>query len=206
MAAACHMTTPPPPPIFYFWRIKTEVVMLKIQLCHHINIFLYIQIELLFYQFVFIFIKICIFPGIMFPFHFIVEIINCIFSAICLCSFFLRPQAVWLWTIFRSKGGSVHVQSHSELRLRVCLPLVGWSVSQRKGSGEYCVLTYQYCPVKADDVHALQIISNEMRANIISIQISTADSDAHLIIQSSDLSRSLFIDHELLVMFVWCYL
>ncbi len=197
MAAACHMTTPPHPHFFFLkdqdWSSDAENSALP----SHKYFFIYSNRSVI--------LSICIYfyKNLYFSQHFVVspslhccEIIYCIFSAICLCSFFLRPQAVWLWTIFRSKGGSVHVQSHSELRLRVCLPLVGWSVSQRKGSGEYCVLMYQYCPVcKADDVHALQIISNEMRANIISIQISTADSDAHLIIQSSELSRSLFIPH-----------
>lgn len=126
----------------------------------------------------------------MFPLHFIVQIINCIFSAICLWSFFLCPQAVWVWTIFRSKGGSVHVQSHSELWLRVCLPLVGWSVSQCKGSGEYHVLTHHYCPVtNADDLHGLQIDFKWDEREQYLRQISTAtDSYADLIVQSSELS------------------
>ncbi len=81
--------------------------MLKIQLCHHINIFLYIQIEVLFYQFVFIFIKICIivfFPAFCcFPFTSLLKLWIAFsllsasvlsFSALRLCGFepFFDPR------------------------------------------------------------------------------------------------------------------
>lgn len=45
-------------------------------------------------------------------------------------------QALWVWTIFWSKRGPVHVQQDTELWLWVCFPLVGWSLPQCQGLGK----------------------------------------------------------------------
>lgn len=53
-------------------------------------------------------------------------------------------QTLWVRAVLWSEGGSVHVQPHSELRLRVCVSVVGRGLSQRQGSGEFLLQTFTF--------------------------------------------------------------